>query len=293
MSKLKIILLVVFSVMLIVPATSQQSSQSNTGKISPQRSTLVGTIQIKRAKEKDLGTLLPGQLAYAYDTGQLWIGTFNGNRVLFNGIPGAQGLQGIQGVQGQRGLPGIPGQQGIPGKDGKDGSNATITIGTVTTTAPGTNATVTNVGTATNAILNITIPRGFDGINGLNGTNGINGVGIKGEKGEKGDTGLQGPAGDSKLTQVIRATTAIDGTYTWVFPTPFPAGVIPVISVDPEAPGGAIRPYQAHIKGVPTNTSVTVQVFRIKLITPLGLGTGLEVFEAPGATAAHIIARQP
>lgn len=42
-------------------------------------------------------------------------------------------------------------------------SVATITIGTTTTTAPGTNASVTNVGTKTNAILNFSIPRGEPG----------------------------------------------------------------------------------------------------------------------------------
>ena len=42
-------------------------------------------------------------------------------------------------------------------------SVATITVGSTTTTAPGTNASVTNVGTKTNAILNFSIPRGDTG----------------------------------------------------------------------------------------------------------------------------------
>ena len=40
---------------------------------------------------------------------------------------------------------------------------ATITVGTTTTSAPGTSAIVTNTGTNQNAILNFTIPRGETG----------------------------------------------------------------------------------------------------------------------------------
>lgn len=58
------------------------------------------------------------------------------------------------------------GEDGLPGPPGPPGQNATISIGTVTTTAPGTPATVTNVGTPTNAILNYTIPRGEPGEDG-------------------------------------------------------------------------------------------------------------------------------
>lgn len=42
-------------------------------------------------------------------------------------------------------------------------TTSTITVGTTTTTEPGTNASVTNVGTRTNAILNFSIPRGEQG----------------------------------------------------------------------------------------------------------------------------------
>jgi len=45
--------------------------------------------------------------------------------------------------------------------------NASVTIGTVTTLAPGLPATVTNVGTAQDAVLNIGIPAGEDGADGI------------------------------------------------------------------------------------------------------------------------------
>lgn len=46
---------------------------------------------------------------------------------------------------------------------GPSGAAATITIGTVTTGAPGTPAQVTNSGTSQNAVLNFTIPQGAPG----------------------------------------------------------------------------------------------------------------------------------
>lgn len=51
----------------------------------------------------------------------------------------------------------------IPGPTGPAGSAATITVGRTTTSAPGTNASVTNSGTINNAVLNFTIPRGEPG----------------------------------------------------------------------------------------------------------------------------------
>lgn len=53
---------------------------------------------------------------------------------------------------------------GEPGEDGEDGLSATITIGTVTTVAPGQPATVVNVGTALEAIFDFEIPQGEDGV---------------------------------------------------------------------------------------------------------------------------------
>lgn len=57
----------------------------------------------------------------------------------------------------------IKGEQGVAGKDG---TAATVAIGTVTTGDPGSNASVTNVGTDTAAVFDITIPRGDKGTDG-------------------------------------------------------------------------------------------------------------------------------
>ena len=74
-----------------------------------------------------------------------------------------------------RGEKGEPGKDGAPGKDGLDGEGiaATIEVGTVTTGAAGTDASVTNVGTEQRAILNFVIPRGDTGASGEQGSAGV------------------------------------------------------------------------------------------------------------------------
>ncbi len=51
----------------------------------------------------------------------------------------------------------------IPGPVGPQGTAATISVGTTTTGAAGTQASVTNSGTSSNAVLNFVIPRGENG----------------------------------------------------------------------------------------------------------------------------------
>lgn len=59
---------------------------------------------------------------------------------------------------------------GSGGGSGVPGQSATVTVGTVTTGQPGTQASVTNSGTSTDAVLNFTIPKGEAGQNGSPGT---------------------------------------------------------------------------------------------------------------------------
>lgn len=58
------------------------------------------------------------------------------------------------------------GNTGATGPQGPDGDAATITVGTVTTGAPGTSATVVNSGTSSAAVFDFTIPRGDKGESG-------------------------------------------------------------------------------------------------------------------------------
>lgn len=80
------------------------------------------------------------------------------NAVLDFGIP--QGPRGPQGAKGDKGDKGDKGEQGNTGPTGPAGTNATVYIGTTITGNPGTQASVYNSGTDSNAVLNFTIPRG-------------------------------------------------------------------------------------------------------------------------------------
>lgn len=87
-------------------------------------------------------------------------GLANPPSVNIKGEKGDQGLQGIQGVKG------VKGDTGAKGDRGATGAAATIRIGTVTTGASGSEAVVTNVGTANDAVFNFTLPRGEKGADG-------------------------------------------------------------------------------------------------------------------------------
>ena len=69
-----------------------------------------------------------------------------------------------------QGPPGVTGAVGATGATGATGMAATVQVGTTTTGAPGTNASVTNTGTESNAVLNFVIPAGATGANGATGT---------------------------------------------------------------------------------------------------------------------------
>ncbi len=102
------------------------------------------------------------------------------------GAMGATGATGPIGPQGPQGPVGATGATGATGPAGPAGAAATIEIGTVTTGAPGTPASVTNTGTDTDAILNFVIPQGA--------------TGPQGPAGPAGATGPQGPAGTPAVT---------------------------------------------------------------------------------------------
>jgi hypothetical protein len=126
-------------------------------------------------------TLAPGASATVTNSGD------TRNAVLNFGIPtGAQGPQGVQGPKGDTG------PEGAKGAKGDTGAAATVTVANTNTGAPGTNASVENVGDEHNAVLNFTIPRG--------------------DKGETGATGPQGPAGQDGKDFTPTVVTALPET---------------------------------------------------------------------------------
>lgn len=79
------------------------------------------------------------------------------------GDTGATGPQGPKGETGATGAQGPQGVQGEQGPKGDTGTAATIAVGTTTTGAAGTSASVTNSGTSSAAVLDFVIPKGDKG----------------------------------------------------------------------------------------------------------------------------------
>ena len=91
---------------------------------------------------------------------------------------------------------------GPTGPTGPQGP-ASIAVGVTTTTDPGTNASVTNVGTDDNVILNFNIPKGETGPIGPQGIPGTEGpTGPAGPQGLQGLQGIQGPTGPTGPTAI-------------------------------------------------------------------------------------------
>ena len=156
----------------------------------------------------------------------------------FGLVEGKQGERGPQGEQGIQGEKGDTGPQGERGQQGAQGQAATIDVGTVTTGAAGSPASVVNKGTDNAAVFDFTIPQGAQGVPGTAATITVGNVtslpagsqptvsnvgtataarfdfgipkGDTGAQGPKGDTGEQGPKGDTgaKGEQGVPGTAA-------------------------------------------------------------------------------------
>jgi hypothetical protein len=93
---------------------------------------------------------------------------------------------------------------------GPPGTAATIGIGTTTTGAAGTNASVTNTGSSSAATFNFTIPKGATGNTGANGSQGP--AGATGSQGPTGPTGPEGPTGTISTVLPMGTAPANGGT---------------------------------------------------------------------------------
>ena len=79
------------------------------------------------------------------------------------GAAGVTGATGATGETGETGATGPMGETGATGETGPTGAAATISIGTVITGEPGTQAEVTNSGDENDAVFDFVIPRGVTG----------------------------------------------------------------------------------------------------------------------------------
>lgn len=132
----------------------------------------------------------------------------------------------------------------------------TITVGTTTTGAAGTDATVTNSGTADDLILDFTIPQGEDGMTGPTGP-----TGPQGEAGITGPTGPTGPQGDTGIAGPI-GPTGPAGVQGEIGPTG-PAGETPTLTIGTVTTGEPGTDADATITGTAPN-------FVLNLIIPQG-----------------------
>lgn len=137
-----------------------------------------------------------------------------------------------QGPQGPRGPQGV---QGIQGERGEKGDTGEITVGTVITGEAGSQASVVNVGTSTDAILDFVIPQGVQGIQGIQGPPNELAIGTV-EKGDNASATITGSSPDQKLNLVLPKGDRGDVG---------PAGTIPV---------GAIFPHTCSSTFVPENS---------------------------------------
>ena len=120
------------------------------------------------------------------------------------GEPGAPGEKGEQGEPGTPGAKGEPGEPGAKGDKGEPGQAASLRIGSVQTGQAGTQAQVTNSGTAREAVFDFVIPQGEKGEKGERGE--------PGAKGDAGPQGAQGPPGTA--AECKRTARFVVGTST-------------------------------------------------------------------------------
>jgi hypothetical protein len=168
----------------------------------------------------------------------------------------------------------VAGFPGTNGGGGGGGTAGTITIGTVTTGAPGSSATITNVGTAENAILNFVIPRGDVGATGATGPTGATGAtGAAGPTGATGPQGATGPAGPQGAT----------GPAGPQGPQGDPGEQGPQGETGPTGPQGETGPTGATGATGPTGPAGTITVGAVNTGSA---GTGVIVTNSGTSTAA-------
>lgn len=142
-----------------------------------------------------------------------------------------------------------------------------VTVGNVSTGAPGTMASVTNSGTPINAVLNFTIPQGAIGPQGPQGE--------KGDKGDTGATGAQGPQGE-RGPQGIQGETGPQGIQGIQGETG-PQGIQG--ETGPQGPQGVQGP-----QGESGNDGFSP----VATVTQLSDGVSISITDASGTTTATV-----
>ena len=259
------------------------------------------------ANSLSIGTVTKGEQASATITGE------SPNQILNLVLPkGDQGIKGDQGQKGDKGDPGLQGLQGVEGPKGDPGVTPNIQVGTTTTLEAGSQATVTQRGTAENPIFDFGIPRGADGSGSGSGENGAtytpnvsedgmlswtndkglpnpDPVNIKGPQGDPGEDGTNGANGQGVPTggtagQILVKNSDADYDTMW---KNF-GGITPLIGTQETpvdfnyliTPG--IYQVQGYVKNFPVSVEQTSDDV-IKTTTPFDLGSGMVTAIIQGA----------
>lgn len=96
----------------------------------------------------------------------------------------------------------------------------------------------------------------------------------------------------SKTRRMVQAIPAAS-TYTWTYPTPFPAGVAPMCNAIAQVASGNTDLFNVQIVGTPTNTQCVFQINRVSAgLLALLLGA-LSLNPTPAAITLHMWAVEP
>lgn len=97
----------------------------------------------------------------------------------------------------------------------------------------------------------------------------------------------------SKARKQIKVMPSAASTYTWVYPTAFDAGVVPVLNAIVQVPSGTNDLFNVQVVGAPTNTQAVFQINRVSSGL-LSLVTGaLSINPTPIAATLHLTALEP
>lgn len=166
---------------------------------------------------------------------------------------------------------GPKGDTGATGATGSAGAAATISVGTVTTGAAGSNASVTNAGTSSAAILNLSIPRGADG--------------AQGATGPKGDPGDTGPAGTAATVAVGTVATDAAGSNAAVTNSGTSSAAVLNFTI-PRGADGATGPKGDRGDTGPKGDPGTAATIAVGTVTPLAPGATPTVTNSGTSSAA-------
>ncbi len=202
------------------------------------------------------------------------------------------------------------GDKGDKGDKGDAGQAARIWVTSTITGAPGTNASVVNEGTSSEAALMFTIPRGDTGATGATGAQGPKGdtgaTGAQGPQGETGPAGTDGYSPSATVTQTASgATISItdkDGTTTADISNgtdgqdgaPGADGYSPSATVTQTSSGATISitdkdgTTTANVSNGTDGTDGTDGFSPVATVTPTATGATVSITDAQGTTTADI-----